>query len=472
MAPRRGNPVRQSWRTVAALSDTQPGGQLHAIDHIDIRRLNGRGPDLPRPIHPTGAQSGGARRFDIQQGIIAHVNDLSRLELQISNQPVKATAVRLGGTNTSRVQRYAEQVGQPYPAEIGVAIAERGERNAGSQSLQTRANIGEQIELVARGNENLERLIGNTRLVTTFARVLRKRSNSQVGHVVRVVRFTGRKCHPGSPHVFERETLGYARTMLAQPPHPELLGTRKHRIDVPQRIIEVEGDGADLVGKAHMSGFHLIIGNKNYSSWSLRPWILMRHLGVQFRETIVPLDTPEFKDQIGRYSPSRRVPVLEHDDLTIWDSLAICEYLAELTGRGWPAGREARARARSACAEMHSGFASLRAQWPLNTSARNRRTPMTPDLQADIERIEAIWSDCVGRADGPWLFGEYSIADAMYAPVVLRFNTYGANTPLSETARRYIATTLEDPALQEWMVAAKSETWTVPGYETGLITEK
>jgi glutathione S-transferase len=218
-----------------------------------------------------------------------------------------------------------------------------------------------------------------------------------------------------------------------------------------------------------MSEIHLIIGNKNYSSWSLRPWILMTHLGVAFRETIVPLDTPEFKDEISRFGPTGRVPVLQHGDLTIWDSLAICEYVAELTGRGWPAGREARAVARSVCAEMHAGFSNLRAQWPLNATARNRHTPMTPGLEADVERVEEIWADCrsrFGRKGGPWLFGEYSIADAMYAPVVLRFNTYGA--PLTETARWYIAAALEDDAMQKWLLAAKDETWTVPGYEVGL----
>jgi glutathione S-transferase len=220
-----------------------------------------------------------------------------------------------------------------------------------------------------------------------------------------------------------------------------------------------------------MSEFHLITGNKNYSSWSLRPWILMRHLGVKFRQTIVPLDTPQFKDQISKYSPSGRVPVLVDGELSVWDSLAICEYLAELTGRGWPAAKEARAVARSVCAEMHSGFADLRAQWPFNASGRNRHAPLTPGLAADIERIEEIWSDCrsrFGKTGGPWLFGEYSIADAMYAPVVLRFNTYGA--PLTETARRYIATALEDPILQEWLLAAKAEPWTLPGCEIGLDT--
>jgi glutathione S-transferase len=218
-----------------------------------------------------------------------------------------------------------------------------------------------------------------------------------------------------------------------------------------------------------MSELHLIIGNKNYSSWSLRPWILMTHLGVEFRETIVPLDTPQFRDEISRYGPTGRVPVLQHGDLTIWESLAICEYVAELTGRGWPAQRKARAVARAVCAEMHSGFGNLRAEWPLNATARNRHTPMTPGLESDVERIEEIWSDCrsrFGKTGGPWLFGEYSIADAMYAPVVLRFNTYGA--PLTQTARWYIAAALEDTAMQNWLLAAKNETWTVPGYEVGL----
>ena len=219
-----------------------------------------------------------------------------------------------------------------------------------------------------------------------------------------------------------------------------------------------------------MSEFHLVIGNKNFSSWSLRPWMLMTHLGVKFRETILPLDTAQFKDEIARYSPTGRVPVLLHGELAIWDSLAICEYIAEVTGHGWPVDRTARAVARSVCAEMHSGFANLRAEWPLNATARNRRTPLTPGLEADIERIEEIWSDCrsrFGKSGGPWLFGEYSVADAMYAPVVLRFNTYGA--PLTQTARWYLAAGLEDPVLQKWLLAAKSETWTVPGYEVGLV---
>jgi glutathione S-transferase len=220
---------------------------------------------------------------------------------------------------------------------------------------------------------------------------------------------------------------------------------------------------------ALMSEFHLIIGNKNYSSWSLRPWILMTHLGVKFDETIVPLDTPQFKDQVSRYSPSGRVPVLQHGELTVWDSLAICEYIAEITGRGWPVSREARAVARSVSAEMHSGFATLRAEWPLSARVR-KRTPMTAGLEGDIERIKTLWSDCrsrFGGNGGPWLFGDYSIADAMYAPVVLRFNTYGAT--LSGPAREYFAAALQDPSLQKWLQAARDEPWTIPHSEVGLV---
>jgi glutathione S-transferase len=216
-----------------------------------------------------------------------------------------------------------------------------------------------------------------------------------------------------------------------------------------------------------MSDLTLVIGNKNYSSWSLRPWILMKRLGLEFREVLVPLYTPGSKDEIDKYGPSGRLPVLRQGSLCVWDSLAICEYIAELTQRGWPAQREARAVARSVCAEMHSGFTNLRTEWPMNARARNRRTPMTPSLEADIDRVEEIWNDCRRRfgSGGPWLFGEYSIADAMYAPVVLRFNTYGAQ--ISETARWYMAAALEDGPLQEWLSAAKSEPWTIESSEVG-----
>ncbi|HYL04228.1 MAG TPA: glutathione S-transferase family protein [Steroidobacteraceae bacterium] len=217
-----------------------------------------------------------------------------------------------------------------------------------------------------------------------------------------------------------------------------------------------------------MAQLTLVIGNKNYSSWSLRAWLLLKHLGVAFTEVLVPLDTPDTREQLERYGPSGRVPVLHDGSVCVWDSQAICEYAAELTGKGWPGSREARAVARSVAAEMHAGFASLRSLWPMNARARNRRTAMTAALAADIERIDEIWSDCRHRfgAGGPWLFGaEYTIADAMYAPVVLRFNTYGART--SDSARWYMASVLEDGALQEWLQAARGEPWTIAADEVG-----
>ena len=216
-----------------------------------------------------------------------------------------------------------------------------------------------------------------------------------------------------------------------------------------------------------MSDLTLVIGNKNYSSWSLRPWMLLKHLGVEFREVLIRLDTPTTKDEIEKYAPSGRVPVLLDGELSVWDSLAICEYVAELSGRGWPQDARARAVARSVCAEMHSGFANLRMEWPMNARARNRRTVSTPGLEADVDRVDEIWNDCRRRfgAAGPWLFGEYSIADAMYAPVVLRFNTYGA--PVSETARWYMAAALEDAVLQSWLAASKTEPWTIERGEIG-----
>jgi len=216
-----------------------------------------------------------------------------------------------------------------------------------------------------------------------------------------------------------------------------------------------------------MASLTLVIGNKNYSSWSLRPWLFMKHQGIAFDEILIPLDTPSTRENIDKYGPSGRVPVLRKGELAIWDSLAICEYIAELTGSGWPKAPEARAVARSVSAEMHSGFLNLRTLWPMNARARNRRTAMTAALEADVERIDQIWNDCRARfgAAGPWLFGEYSIADAMYAPVALRFNTYGAS--ISQAARWYIASVLEDAPMQEWLAAAKQETWSYPGSEVG-----
>jgi glutathione S-transferase len=216
-----------------------------------------------------------------------------------------------------------------------------------------------------------------------------------------------------------------------------------------------------------MAPLTLVIGNKNYSSWSLRAWLFLKHVGLEFIEVVVPLDTPETRDTIERYGPSGRVPVLQHGELAVWDSLAICEYAAELAGRGLPQERAARAVARSVAAEMHSGFVSLRTLWPMNARARNRHAATTAALDADVERIDEIWNDCRRRfgGHGPWLFGDYSVADAMYAPVVLRFKTYGAR--ISQTARWYMASVLEDDALQEWVMAAQHEPWTIAADEVG-----
>lgn len=218
-----------------------------------------------------------------------------------------------------------------------------------------------------------------------------------------------------------------------------------------------------------MAELSLVIGNKNYSSSSLSPWILMKQLGLKFKEIQLQLYTPTFKDEIASFGPSGRVPVLLHGELAIWDSLAICEYIAELCGRGWPQERAARAMGRSVCAEVHSGFINLRTEWPMNARARNRRTPMTPGLEADIDRIEEIWNDCRRRfgskAGGPWLFGEYTIADAMCASIVLKFNTYAAH--VSDSSRWYMAASLESPALQEWVRAAQNEPWINEDYEVG-----
>jgi glutathione S-transferase len=215
-----------------------------------------------------------------------------------------------------------------------------------------------------------------------------------------------------------------------------------------------------------MNDLRLYIGNKNYSSWSLRPWILMKHLGLDFAEHIIPLDTPDFARAIAPLSPTRRVPVLEHGGLRIWDSLAICEYVCELAGAGWPEERGTRAVARSVCAEMHAGFGALRSQWPMNARAEGRRTAPNPEREDDIARIGELWNDCRARfgAVGPWLFGKYCVADAMFAPVVLRFRTYGAQPP---GTGEYVSTALADPHLREWLAAAATEPWTIEASEIG-----
>jgi glutathione S-transferase len=217
-----------------------------------------------------------------------------------------------------------------------------------------------------------------------------------------------------------------------------------------------------------LSDLTLYIGNKNYSSWSLRPWLLLKHLQLPFVEVQILLDTPDFRPKVTQLGAAGHVPVLTDGALVIWDSLAICEYAMELTGRGLPRDASLRALARSASAEMHSGFQTLRTLWPMNARARGRRTAMSEALLADIARIDALWRQLRAQAGaGPWLCGEYCLADAMFAPVVLRFATYGAQ--VSDVAQAYIARTLDDPILQDWLQAAQRETALLPHAEAGVV---
>jgi glutathione S-transferase len=203
----------------------------------------------------------------------------------------------------------------------------------------------------------------------------------------------------------------------------------------------------------------LVIGNKNYSSWSLRPWLLLRHAGIAFDEINVRLFVPEFAAQIAQYSPAGKVPVLVDGDITVWDTLSIAEYLAErYPGQQlWPADRAARACARSICAEMHAGFATLRSQLPMNVTAVLPGLGWNVAVQRDVDRIAQIWTNLRRRygADGPFLFGAFSIADAYYAPVVSRFATYGIRLP--DEAKDYADFMLALPAMQQWIADAREE---------------
>jgi len=212
----------------------------------------------------------------------------------------------------------------------------------------------------------------------------------------------------------------------------------------------------------------LVIGNKNYSSWSLRPWLAMKHAGIQFSEVNLLLQRADTREKILRYSPSGRVPCLIDGELTVFDSLAICEYVNEKTGDRqvggslWPHDIAERARARSVVAEMHSGFAALRTHMPMNIRSREADKGAAAlrreDVAAEVARIQAVWNDCLAQG-GPMLFGNFSIADAFYAPVVTRFATYGVK--LSPLLTAYSENVMSLPAMQQWITAAKAETETI-----------
>jgi len=219
-----------------------------------------------------------------------------------------------------------------------------------------------------------------------------------------------------------------------------------------------------------MSRYTLVIGNKNYSSWSLRAWLLMKHAGMPFDEIRIPLYVAGSKDSLRKYAPSGKVPVLLDGSLAVWDSLAVAEYLAERhpDRRLWPQDSAVRAVARSISAEMHSGFSALRSNMSMNCRGSFPGVGRTVEVAADVERIQRMWTDCRERfgAAGPFLFGEFTIADAMYAPVVLRFKTYAVQ--LAPVARQYADTVLGLPALQAWVEAAKAETEVIPAFEPAI----
>lgn len=213
----------------------------------------------------------------------------------------------------------------------------------------------------------------------------------------------------------------------------------------------------------------LYIGNKNYSTWSMRPWLLLNYFQIHFTEKQLSLDTPQFYSELQGISPSLKVPCLVDDGTVVWDSLAICEYINErfLDGKGWPESQAERAVARSLAAEMHSGFSALRNALPMNIRAE-RWIDISEDVRQDIFRIEGIFAEHMrkqGEGYAGWLFGEFSIADAMFAPVVMRFKTY--RVKLVDDAQRYVDFVLSSAAVKDWVDQALLETEVVEADEAG-----
>jgi glutathione S-transferase len=211
-------------------------------------------------------------------------------------------------------------------------------------------------------------------------------------------------------------------------------------------------------------GLHLTIGNKNYSSWSMRPWFAMKVAGIPFDETVISLNAPDFKERLSKISGAGKVPVLVDGEVRVWESLAILEYLAETipAARLWPTDAVARAHARAIANEMHAGFLPLRRQCPMNMWRPIKKMALNAEAAANLARIDAMWSDCRARfgAGGPFLFGTFTAADAMYAPVVSRFHTYAVE--VGAASRAYMAAIMALPAWAEWTAAAVKEEWVLP----------
>ena len=217
-----------------------------------------------------------------------------------------------------------------------------------------------------------------------------------------------------------------------------------------------------------MADLTIYLGNKNYASWSLRAWLALKATGEAFDEVVIPLFQPGSKETLLKYSPSGKVPALHHGDAVVWDSLAICGYLTEqFPAAGlWPDDPAAKAMARSVSAEMHAGFQALRRALPMNIRSSVPGRAIEPEVQADINRVMAIWRQCrnrFGEKQGDFLFGRFTIADAMYAPVATRFRTYRID--LEREADAYCDAILSLPAMQEWTAAAKNEPMIIDQYE-------
>lgn len=223
---------------------------------------------------------------------------------------------------------------------------------------------------------------------------------------------------------------------------------------------------ASVLEYAKRAELILVIGNKNYSSWSMRPWVTLVAFDIPFKEIRICLDQPDTATRIAEYSHAGRVPVLIDGDLTVWDSFAICDYLAEQFADKnlWPHSTAARAKARSICAEMHGGFSAMRSSMSMDIRASHPGEGRTMETQADIGRISEIWEECLAQY-GPhqFLFGDFSIADAYYAPVVMRFRTYGVF--LAPALQAYMERVIAHPAVARWIKEAKAETEVLPDHK-------
>jgi glutathione S-transferase len=238
------------------------------------------------------------------------------------------------------------------------------------------------------------------------------------------------------------------------------------------KTTELDPTLSQTLEQARQPGLTLVIGNKNISSWSMRPWVAARAFGIPFTEVRVLLDQPDTAVNIARYSHAGRVPVLVAGEITVWDSLAICEYLAEQfpDKHMWPQDVAARALARSVVAEMHSGFVGLRSSMSMNIKARLPGRGRTAECQADIGRVCEIWEECLARCGHHrFLFGDFSIADAFYAPVVTRFQTYGV--ALAPALQAYCERVLAHPAVAQWVEGALAESEATPLHDADLPKE-